>query len=115
MKSKINQVIALVFMFSFICYSQQIVNLSHFQPHYNATKKEISLSGGNPNVLKQFLHELGHHIWFYGGVDTLEYKKMFTDNNIWERFANEHYYYFLDETDYYHKEIFDKFYNKEDL
>ena len=94
-------------------YSQQIVSLSHFQPHYNVIKKEINLSGGNPNILKQFLHELGHHIWFYGGIDTIAYKEIFKGDNIWERFANEHYYYFLNETDYIHKKIFDDFYNRE--
>ena len=95
-------------------YSQQIVNYSHFQPYYNVDKKEITLSGGNPDVLRHFLHELGHHIWFYGGVDTAAFRE---DNNwywgdIKELFAHEHYYYFIGEAMSNNRKIFDEFYNR---
>ena len=106
--------VILILFLVFTVNAQQIVNLSHFQPHYNVDKKEISLSGGNPNVLKQFLHELGHHIWFYGGVDTTEFKKRFyMFDNIPELFANEHYEYFVDKTCFpYSEALFDRFYNR---
>jgi hypothetical protein len=102
----------------FICFcipinAQQIITLSHFQPHYNITDKTISLDGGELNILKQFLHELGHHIWFYGGIDTVAYKQIYKDDSVQERFAWEHYWYFTEQTDNYHKKIFDNFYNKE--
>ena len=113
MKTQIILTIIIVVLFAITPFSQTIVNLSDFQPNYNVNKKEISLSGGNPNILKQFLHELGHHVWFYGGVDTVAYRETFKDENIWERFATEHYNYFLGETDYYNKEVFDKFYNRD--
>jgi len=94
-------------------YSQQVVNLSHFQPYYDVTAKEITIKGGDTNTLKYFLHELGHHIWFYGDIDTTAYKEKYSEfGNIRELFAHEHYYYFMGDAMEYSKEVFDKFYNR---
>jgi hypothetical protein len=111
----------LVVLFSVIVNAQTIVNspqlsMTGGSAAYSTGIKEIWLNADDKNSLavERVLHELGHHIWFHGGVDTVAYKNRYNDGDVWEAFANDHVYYLLgwlnkNELNY---QIFYEFYNR---
>lgn len=86
---------------------------------YNPSTKIIGLSENyyDMDAVHSFIHELGHHIWYYGGIDTttiifsLE-SSYFSHNDILELFAEQHWKYFWNQAYPAFKKIFDEFYNR---
>ena len=86
---------------------------------YNAQEQKILLSSDwiDAGSIKVFLHELGHHIWFNGGIDTVAILndlagEYFTDIEIIELFADQHYRYFFNDASPAFRNIFEAFYNR---
>ena len=86
---------------------------------YSLSDKKIYLSWEDRETTEKFIHELGHHIWFYGDVDTLAFIESVKEfgwswTTIREQFAYYHCDYWIGlrwnpEAD----SIFYKFYNKQ--
>lgn len=66
--------------------------------------------------IRIFLHELGHHIWFNGGIDTTAILNLAGDYltriDVMELFAEQHVKYFFNEAAPAFRNIFDAFYNR---
>jgi len=67
--------------------------------------------------IKVFLHELGHHIWFNGGIDTTAILndlagQYFSRVEIMELFADQHLKYFFNDCAPAFHNIFEAFYNR---
>lgn len=72
----------------------------------------------NYKLTKMILHELGHHIWFYGGIDTTAILadlvgEYFTKAEVIEMFADQHWRYFFNDASPAFRNIFYEFYNRE--
>ncbi len=95
-----------------------ILGFTKGEAAYNITEKKIYLHWQDVEAVNKFLHELGHHIWYYGGVDTITFKESvevfeWTNAEIIEQFAHYHCDYWMglrwnSEAD----SIFYKFYNR---
>ena len=69
-------------------------------------------------LMKIFLHELGHHIWFNGGVDTTAILNDLAGNylttaEVKELFAEQHWKYFFGDASPAFHNIFEAFYNRD--
>ena len=87
---------------------------------YDIQDKKILLSDDwiDAGTIKVFLHELGHHIWFNGGIDTTAILNdlagdYFTKAEIMELFADQHYRYFFSDASPAFHNIFEAFYNRD--
>ena len=68
---------------------------------------------------KMILHEIGHHIWFYGGIDTTAILadlkgEYFSHAEILELFAEQHWRYFFNDASPAFHNIFYQFYNRDE-
>jgi len=103
-----------------VIVNSPVLNFSGGGAAYSVNSTEIFMSDEDRNsiVLHKFLHELGHHIWYSGKVDTVAYKEYYkSSENIWEDFANDHYFYFMGwlNKKQLNYRIFLEFYNKAKL
>ena len=87
---------------------------------YDSDTKLITIEkySYDKDAIHIFIHELGHHIWSYGGVDTTAILNdlkgdYFTRSEIMELFAEEHWRYFWGQANPAFKKIFDRFYNRD--
>lgn len=86
---------------------------------YNVQDKKIMILEEyyDYNLMKIFLHELGHHIWFYGGIDTTAIfndlaGEYFSNAEVKELFADQHWRYFFGDASPAFRYIFEAFYNR---
>ena len=129
MKTKLTTIFLLLFFFT--GYSQTIEFVKSIKDTvkygievepkgaYNIGKQIIKLQENwvDARSVHVLLHELGHHLWYYGGIDTTmilldltgEY---FNRSDVLELFAEEHWKYFFNDAAPKFKEIFDDFYNR---
>ena len=87
---------------------------------YDMDKKNILIQEGyyDYDLMRIFLHELGHHIWFYGGIDTTAILnnlagEYFSKAEVMELFADQHWKYFFGDASPAFHNIFEAFYNRD--
>lgn len=87
--------------------------------YYSESTNKIYLSEEwvDKTTIKILLHELGHYIWFNGRIDTVAILndlagEYFTDIEIMELFADQHYRYFFNDASPAFRNIFEAFYNR---
>lgn len=69
------------------------------------------------DLMRIFLHELGHHIWHYGDIDTTAILnnlegEYFSKVEVKELFADQHWRYFFGDASPAFHNIFEAFYNR---